>query len=61
MLKVDFLGLITLSVMAKACDMIEKRHGVHLDLNNIRLMIPKPLNCLAAAKPRASSRWKAAA
>ncbi|HSJ89784.1 MAG TPA: DNA polymerase III subunit alpha, partial [Anaerolineales bacterium] len=37
MLKVDFLGLITLSVMAKACDMIEKRHGIKFDLNNIPL------------------------
>ncbi|MBI1794731.1 MAG: DNA polymerase III subunit alpha [Chloroflexi bacterium] len=37
MLKVDFLGLITLSVMARACDMIEKRHGVKLDLDNIPL------------------------
>jgi DNA polymerase-3 subunit alpha len=37
MLKVDFLGLITLTVMARACDLIEKRHGVRLDLNNIPL------------------------
>src|SRR5688572_19388743 len=37
MLKVDFLGLITLSVMAKACDMIEKRHGIQFDLSNIPL------------------------
>src|SRR5512141_1906337 len=37
MLKVDFLGLITLTVMARACEMIEKRHGVKLDLNNIPL------------------------
>ncbi|MCL5612293.1 MAG: DNA polymerase III subunit alpha, partial [Chloroflexi bacterium] len=37
MLKVDFLGLITLSVMARACDMIEKRHGVKFDLDNIPL------------------------
>jgi DNA polymerase-3 subunit alpha len=41
MLKVDFLGLITLSVMARACDMIEKRHGVKLDLDNIPLDDPK--------------------
>ncbi|MGE5072021.1 MAG: DNA polymerase III subunit alpha, partial [Anaerolineae bacterium] len=27
MLKVDFLGLITLTVMERACEMIEKRHG----------------------------------
>ena len=37
MLKVDFLGLITLTVMARACDMIEKRHGIKFDLGNIPL------------------------
>jgi DNA polymerase III subunit alpha len=41
MLKVDFLGLITLSVMAKACDMIEKRHGIKFDLDNIPLDDPR--------------------
>jgi DNA polymerase-3 subunit alpha len=41
MLKVDFLGLITLSVMAKACEMIEKRHGIKFDLSNIPLDDPK--------------------
>ncbi|HLO33771.1 MAG TPA: DNA polymerase III subunit alpha [Anaerolineales bacterium] len=41
MLKVDFLGLITLSVMAKACDMIEKRHGIKFDLSNIPLDDPR--------------------
>jgi DNA polymerase-3 subunit alpha len=41
MLKVDFLGLITLTVMARACAMIEKRHGVKLDLNNIPIDDPK--------------------
>jgi len=41
MLKVDFLGLITLTVMARACAMIEKRHGIKLDLNNIPIDDPK--------------------
>ena len=41
MLKVDFLGLITLTVMAKACDLIEKRHGIKFDLDNIPLDDPK--------------------
>jgi DNA polymerase-3 subunit alpha len=50
MLKVDFLGLITLSVMAKACDMIEKRHGVHLDLSNIPLDDPKSFELLGAGQ-----------
>jgi DNA polymerase III subunit alpha len=35
MLKVDFLGLSTLTVMARACDMIRERHGINFDLQNI--------------------------
>jgi DNA polymerase III subunit alpha len=35
LLKVDFLGLSTLSTMARACDMILARHGIELNLNNI--------------------------
>ena len=50
MLKVDFLGLITLSVMAKACDLIEKRHGVHFDLSNIPLDDPKSFELLGAGQ-----------
>jgi DNA polymerase-3 subunit alpha len=37
MLKVDFLGLATLTTMAKACAMIELRHGKHFTLTNIPL------------------------
>jgi DNA polymerase-3 subunit alpha len=35
MLKVDFLGLSTLTVMARACELIRERHNVHLDINSI--------------------------
>jgi len=35
LLKVDFLGLVTLTIMAKACDFIEQRHGVKFDLDGI--------------------------
>ncbi len=35
LLKVDFLGLRTLTIMARACELIEKRHGVSLGLHNI--------------------------
>jgi DNA polymerase III subunit alpha len=35
MLKVDFLGLATLTIMARACDLIRERHGVDYNLNNI--------------------------
>ncbi len=46
MLKVDILGLITLTVMQRACAMIEKRHGVTLHLNNIPLDDPKAFELL---------------
>ena len=35
LLKVDFLGLATLTVMRRACDLIKQNHGVELNLNNI--------------------------
>jgi len=35
LLKVDFLGLATLTIMAKACDLIRLRKGKIFDLNNI--------------------------
>lgn len=35
LLKVDFLGLATLSIMARACDLICERHGVDFNLQNI--------------------------
>ncbi len=35
LLKVDFLGLATLTIMARACDFIKERHGVELNLTNI--------------------------
>lgn len=35
LLKVDFLGLATLTIMARACDLIRQRHGIELSLDNI--------------------------
>jgi DNA polymerase III subunit alpha len=35
MLKVDFLGLATLTIMARACDLIRERHGVTYTLDDI--------------------------
>jgi len=40
LLKVDFLGLSTLTIMQHACDMIRERHGVDLSLDNIPLDDP---------------------
>ncbi len=50
MLKVDFLGLITLTVMARACDMIFKRHNVKLDLNNIPIDDPKSFELMGSGQ-----------
>jgi len=40
LLKVDFLGLSTLTVMARACELIQRRHAVSLDINSIPLDDP---------------------
>lgn len=50
MLKVDFLGLSTLTVMARACDMIKQRHGKEYDLNNIPLDDPATFKLLSEGK-----------
>jgi len=35
LLKIDFLGLSTLTVMRRACELVQERHGTELDLNSI--------------------------
>ncbi len=35
LLKIDFLGLSTLTSLRKACELIEHYHGVHYDMDNI--------------------------
>jgi DNA polymerase-3 subunit alpha len=35
LLKVDYLGLATLTIMARACELIEQRHGIQYNLDNI--------------------------
>ncbi|HTX78439.1 MAG TPA: DNA polymerase III subunit alpha, partial [Longilinea sp.] len=37
LLKVDFLGLATLTIMQRACDLIEKRHGIRYNIHTIPL------------------------
>ena len=46
MLKVDFLGLATLTTMARACDLIKERHGKEYNLDNIPLDDPKAFELL---------------
>jgi len=41
LLKVDFLGLVTLTVMARACELIQKRHGKSYNLRSIPIDDPK--------------------
>ena len=41
LLKVDFLGLLTLTVMQRACELIHNRHGIRLNLDNIPLEDPE--------------------
>ena len=50
MLKVDFLGLITLTVMARACDHIFRRHGIKFDLNNIPIDDPQSFELMGAGQ-----------
>ncbi len=47
LLKVDFLGLSTLTVMTRACNLIEKRHGKSFDLETIPLDDPKTYTLLS--------------
>jgi len=37
LLKMDFLGLRTLSVLARARDLVEEKHGKRIDLENLKL------------------------
>jgi DNA polymerase-3 subunit alpha len=46
LLKVDFLGLATLTIMARACEMIKKRRNVDLNLQNIPIDDPQSFEFL---------------
>jgi DNA polymerase-3 subunit alpha len=46
LLKVDFLGLSTLTVMARACELIHERHGVELDIHSIPVDDPETFELL---------------
>lgn len=41
LLKMDYLGLSTLTIMRKACELIEQRHGIQLNLTNIPIHDPR--------------------
>jgi DNA polymerase-3 subunit alpha len=46
LLKVDFLGLATLTIMARACDLIRERHEIELHLANIPIDDPATFELL---------------
>jgi DNA polymerase-3 subunit alpha len=48
LLKVDFLGLSTLTILRKAADLIEERHGISFNQQNIPLDDPKAFALLAS-------------
>ena len=47
LLKVDYLGLSTLTVMRRACDLIRKRQGIELNLNTIPIENPVAFELLS--------------
>ncbi len=50
LLKVDFLGLATLSIMREAARLIEERHGVHYTLQNIPTDDPESFKLLSSGE-----------
>ncbi len=46
LLKVDFLGLATLTIMARACNLIHRRHGIRYNLSNIPVNDPETYELL---------------
>jgi len=48
LLKIDFLGLSTLTVMRRAAELIKARHGIEYDLDNIPIEDPKAFELLAS-------------
>ncbi len=51
LLKVDFLGLSTLTVMRKAAELIKTRHGLDFDLTNIPMDQPEAFKALPHLPP----------
>ncbi|MBI4772411.1 MAG: DNA polymerase III subunit alpha, partial [Chloroflexi bacterium] len=50
LLKVDFLGLATLTIMARACALIKARHGVSLNIDTIPLDDPRTYELLGSGE-----------
>lgn len=61
LLKMDFLGLRTLTVIQNAVNMAQKNHHVTIDLDNIDYNDKKVLDSIGTGKTEGVSSWKAAA
>jgi len=52
LLKMDFLGLKTLSVIERACQLVKEIHGVEIDLEKLDLTDPKVFELFSAGKTK---------
>ena len=52
LLKMDFLGLRTLSVIARTVELVESIHGVKIDIEKIELADPKVFEVFASGKTK---------
>ncbi|MBK9120066.1 MAG: DNA polymerase III subunit alpha [Phycisphaerales bacterium] len=52
LLKMDFLGLRTLSQIQLACELVERNHGVRLDLDQLDLTDPRVYEMLARGETK---------
>jgi len=50
LLKIDFLGLSTLTLMRRACELIKKRHGIDFSLRNIPTGDPSIFQLLSSGE-----------
>ena len=50
LLKIDFLGLATLTIMRRACELIRQRYGIEYNLENIPVNDPKAFALLASGE-----------
>jgi len=52
LLKMDFLGLKTLSVLERACQLVKELHGVEIDLEKLKLTDPKVFKLFSSGKTK---------
>ena len=58
LLKMDFLGLNNLTIVANTIREVAKTRAKQLDLSSILSTMPRPLGCWERGERRESSSWK---